>query len=182
MLQTRMVTLVVTVAALTACSAADRALTAPAPGPARAGLSLASSGVEQSVTGHANIVLDYFNNAIERYSQSAIRHADGSFSGEFELSSQQAGSLRIHGDVVCFHIVGNTAYLAGIVDQSNYEGVTPGSYVVWNVIDNGEGANDPPDLTSDFWEVSPEGATFQCTQGIEFFTLPVVSGNLQVHP
>jgi len=136
---------------------------------------------EQQVTGQATIVLDNFNNALEKYTQSAIRHADGTFSGEFELKSEQATGLRVHGDVVCFKVIGNTAYLAGVIDQSDTEGAPPGSYVLWNIVDNGEGANSPPDLTSDFYVLPLDLVTLQCTEGIDLGAFPVVNGNLQVH-
>jgi len=136
---------------------------------------------EQQVTGQATIVLDNFNNALEKYTQSAIRHADGTFSGEFELKSEQDTGLRVHGDVVCFKVIGNTAYLAGVIDQSDTEGAPPGSYVLWNIVDNGEGANSPPDLTSDFYVLPLDLVTLQCTEGIDLGAFPVVNGNLQVH-
>jgi len=145
----------------------------------------AASGVQQEVTGHANILLPFFANAEEKYSNSAIRHADGSVSGEFELKSNQvAGGLRIHGDVVCFTIIGNTARLAGLVEQSDTPLAPEGTYFVWTIVDNGEGQNDPPDLTSDFVGPFPSAAAaaFHCATGFNVAPFyPVESGNLQVH-
>lgn len=141
-----------------------------------------ASGAQQRVTGHATIFLPGFN-AEEKYSNSAIRHADGSVSGQFELKSAQDGGLRIHGDVVCFTIVGNTARIAGRVDKSNTTLVPEGTYVIWTVVDNGEGANDPPDTTSDFFGPFNEaGANAHCAVGFNLAPfLPVLDGNLQVH-
>jgi hypothetical protein len=146
------------------------------------GPSLSPSGVQQRVTGHANIFLPSFQ-AEERYSQSAIRHADGSVTGEFELHSEQDAGIRVHGDVTCFTIVGNTARLGGVIERSDTPGLA-GAEVVWTVVDNGEGDNDPPDLTSDFFLVGSGGAQFHCAVGFAFAApvLPVLSGNLQVHP
>lgn len=143
----------------------------------------AASGAQQRVTGHATILLPGFGNAEEKYSNSAIRHADGAVSGQFELKSAQDGGLRIHGDVVCFTIVGNTARIAGRVEQSNTTLVPEGSYVVWTVVDNGEGANDPPDTTSDFFgPFSEAAAAAHCAVGFNLAPfLPVLDGNLQVH-
>jgi hypothetical protein len=142
----------------------------------------AASGAQQRVTGHATIFLPGFN-AEEKYSNSAIRHADGSVSGQFELKSAQDGGLRIHGDVVCFTIVGNTARIAGRVEQSNTTLVPEGTYVIWTVIDNGEGAKDPPDQTSDFFGPFNEAvAAAHCAVGFNLAPfLPVLHGNLQVH-
>jgi hypothetical protein len=143
----------------------------------------AASGTQQQVTGHANILLPFFANAEEKYSNSAIRHADGTVSGEFELKSAQDGGLRIHGDIVCFTIIDNTARLAGLVDQSDTPLVAEGTYFIWNVVDNGEGQNDPPDLTSDFiGAFTATQAAFHCATGINVGPFyPVLSGNLQVH-
>jgi hypothetical protein len=141
-----------------------------------------AGGRQQAVTGHANIFLSNFQ-AEEKYSSNAIRHSDGSVSGEFELKSEQDAGVRLHGDVVCFTVVGNTARVAGFVDSST-EPSFEGLHVVWTVVDNGEGANDPPDLTSDFFlVVSAASAQFHCDVGFAFTTpiFPVLSGNLQVH-
>jgi hypothetical protein len=170
---------------LLGCTAtADKVVAPPAMRLDRVDAAAANGGAEQSVTGHATILLSVFGFAEEKYSNTAIRHADGSFSGQFELKSAQEGGLRIHGDIVCFGIVGtNIARIAGRVDQSNYAPVPEGSIVLWTVVDNGEGANDPPDQTSDFVGPFPEAAApIHCAAGINlgaFF--PVLSGNLQVH-
>jgi hypothetical protein len=142
------------------------------------------SDVQQQVTGHANIILTAFGGAEEKYSNSAIRHADGTFSGEFQLKSAQDGGLAIHGNVICFKIVADrVAWLGGVVEHSNTPLAPPGTEVIWTVIDNGEGANDPPDLTSDFFTSVPVLTQAHCTVGLNLAPfLPVLSGNLQVHP
>lgn len=163
-------------------AACDGGLTGPAKNLVPTVPSLSASGAQQQVTGHADVLLPSFANAEEKYSNSAIRHADGTVSGEFELKSAQSGGLRIHGDVVCFTIVGNQARLGGLIDQStipSYEGL----YVIWTVVDNGEGRNDPPDQTSDFiGPVSAATAATHCATGRNVGPfLPVLRGNLQVH-
>jgi len=143
---------------------------------------LAAGGATEQVTGHANIFLTVFQ-AEEKYSNSAIRHRDGSVSGEFEIKSEQDGGLRVHGNVICFTIVGGQlARMAGVVEQSDADFVPPGTPVVWTIVDNGEGNNDPPDLTSDFFLATPAQAQFHCDVGFALAFLPVRGGNLQVHP
>src|SRR5262249_34083446 len=71
-----------------------------------------------SVTGHAGFV----NNAgnFDRYSLSAIRHSDGSVSGEVQEHVETAAGAFVrnaHGTVICFSISGNTARIGGIVDH-----------------------------------------------------------------
>jgi hypothetical protein len=140
----------------------------------------AAGGATQQVTGHANVFLPLFQ-AEQKYSNSAVRHADGSVSGEFELKSEQDGGVRVHGNVICFTIVGNRARMGGIVEQSS-EPAFVGLHVVWTVVDNGEGKNDPPDQTSDFFVVPPAIAQAHCATGFNLPLLPVLGGNLQVHP
>ena len=147
---------------------------------AQPNLSIVDAG--QRVTGNATVLLPNFGNALERYSLSAIRHADGSVSGEFEETSEQEGGQRIHAHVVCFTVTGNSARLAAQIDQTNVDFGPPGSYVVWSVIDNGEGAKSPPDQTTDvFFGGTAAQAEFHCRTG--FNLAPYFSslrGNLQV--
>src|SRR5919199_37165 len=106
--------------AMLGCSPADSdSPTAPRGAAVASAASPASAHLQQQVTGHANIELPVFGNAVERYSNSAIRHSDGTVTGQFELRSEQGDGLRLHGDVVCFTIVGNRARLAGQVQRSN---------------------------------------------------------------
>lgn len=145
-------------------------------------VSLASSGAGSHVTGSATILLPDFGNAVERYSLSAIRHADGSVSGQFEETSEQDGGQRIHASVYCFTVVGNSARLAAQLDQSNVPFGPVGSYVIWSLTDNGEGAKSPPDVTTDiFFGASEAVAAFHCRTGVPLTPYyPSIRGNLQV--
>jgi hypothetical protein len=164
---------------LAACSTTaeptSQRLTAAAPN-----FSVASAG--QRVTGSATVLLPDLGNALERYSISAVRRGDGSATGEFEEFSEQDGGQRIHAHVVCFTVTGNSARLAAQIDQSNVSFGPVGSYVVWSVIDNGEGAKSPPDQTTDiFFGGTVAQADFHCRTG--FNLAPYYSsfrGNLQV--
>jgi hypothetical protein len=141
-----------------------------------------AKGDGQHVTGSATIILPAFENASERYSLSAIRHNDGSVTGEFEEFSEQDGGQRIHAHVVCFTVTGNSARLAAQIDQTNVSFGPVGSYVVWSVVDNGEGAKATPDQTTDvFFGGTAAQADFHCLTG--FPLAPYFSslrGNLQV--
>lgn len=150
--------------------------------PARAAdrVSVVSAG--QRVTGSATVVLPDFGNALEHYGLSATRSADGSVRGEFEEFSEQSGGQRIHAQVVCFTVIGNSARLAAQIDQTNVPFGPAGSYVVWSVIDNGQGANGAPDQTTDiFFGATQAQAEFHCRTG--FNLAPYYSslrGNIQV--
>ena len=138
--------------------------------------------LQQRVTGSATILLPLFGNALERYSLSAIRQSDGSVTGEFEEFSEQEGGQRIHAQVYCFTVTGNTARLAARIDQTNVSFGPVGSYVVWSVIDNGEGGKSPPDETTDiFFGGTQAQADAHCRAGFNLAPYyPSLRGNLQV--
>ena len=137
---------------------------------------------QERVTGSATILLPLFGNAQERYSLSAIRQSDGSVTGEFEEFSEQEGGQRIHAQVYCFTVTGNSARLAARIDQTNVSFGPVGSYVVWSVIDNGEGAKSPPDETTDvFFGGTQAQADTHCRTGFKLAPFyPSLRGNLQV--
>lgn len=166
------------VAAMFGCTQADdRGVTAPESAPM-----LAASGAQQRVTGHANVRLPFTGNPTQRYSANAIRHADGSVSGQFQLRTEQVDGGSIHGSVLCFTIVGNRARLGGVIERSSTPLATEGQHVIWNVVDNGEGRRAPPDETSDFFPVPAAVMAAHCATGFNLGSLPVLGGNIQVHP
>jgi len=57
------------------------------------------------------------------------------------------GDLLIKGSVFCVDAQGNQATVGLLVEQSNAVVVPVGSRVIRKVVDNGAGANDPPDET-----------------------------------
>jgi hypothetical protein len=79
----------------------------------------------------------------------AREYADGSASGEFEyhqLSSGQASDFNV--EVTCLRVYGNRAKIGGVVKRSTDPTIAAGSYAWFQVFDNGEGANAPPDQSS----------------------------------
>jgi hypothetical protein len=73
----------------------------------------------ESVTGHAEFVTP--SGIRFRYSVNAIRHKDGSVSGEFEnhVDNVTTGEfiLRAHVAIVCFTVTGNIACIGGIIER-----------------------------------------------------------------
>jgi hypothetical protein len=80
----------------------------------------------------------------------ARKDADGSLSGRFEYHQVVEGEAFIFNvDVTCFNVYdGNRAKLGGVVKVSNDPTLPPGTFAWFQVFDNGEGANDPPDQSS----------------------------------
>jgi hypothetical protein len=141
--------------------------------------------VMQSVTGHYEFVGINTGNDF-KYSVSAIRHEDGSISGEFEervtLNSTGDFIRQTHGTVTCFEIVGNLARIGGLVDQATDPRFLPGTEFRLVVVDNGEGASDPPDLGSNARFGFPGTAQAFCNAGTAFNLEPVDHGNVEVRP
>ena len=145
---------------------------------------LADSDVQESVTGHVQFVNTTSGNTI-RYSLSAIRHPDGTVTGEFEEHVYSATGefvRRTHGVNICFTIEGNMARTGGIVTEGEGNAPPPGTEVFATVVDQGEGANDPPDLASPGGSGPPGSAVAHCTVGFRRSLFPIVAGNIQVRP
>jgi hypothetical protein len=120
---------------------------------------LGEIGTEQAATGgrasgHADIPTfagtfrDHYS--FVALSTAALFGAKGEFEGGYDLV---AGGLtvRIHGDVDCLVIMGNQAWVSGPIEEYIVNGVplpTTNRQFLIRVIDNGEGANDPPDQAS----------------------------------
>jgi hypothetical protein len=89
------------------------------------------------------------------------------------------------GSINCLDVEGNIATMSGTVTYANPDpgpsGITVGTPLVFQVIDNGEGQN-PPDLISlTFFNVG--GPPFPCLLSVDgiFATTPIQNGNVQVH-
>lgn len=146
---------------------------------------VATSDGKQSVTGHYQFIGINTGNDF-KYSLSAIRHDDGSVSGEFQerviLASTGEFIRQTHGTVTCFEIVGNMARIGGLVDQATDPRFLPGTEFRLVVVDNGEGASDPPDMGSNARFGFPGTAQAFCDAGTAFNLEPVQHGNVEVRP
>lgn len=79
----------------------------------------------------------------------ARRYADGSAAGEFVYHQTFAGeTVAFNVDVTCMNVYGNRAKIGGVVTKSTDPTVAVGDYGWFQVFDNGEGANAPPDQSS----------------------------------
>lgn len=160
--------------------------------------SSAAGGIIESVTGRAALSPPAGSGTIvEEIRFTALRHGDGTVSGEFERRSQfqhaAASVLTVvqHGPVTCFTILENRAVIGGVIEHGQvnspeFPGPLPaveGQSLNWDVADNGEGANDPPDeYGGAFSPGSPPAEQTQCERGPTQTTLPVEEGNIQIHP
>jgi hypothetical protein len=80
----------------------------------------------------------------------ARKHADGSASGHFTYHQIVEGeSFNFVVDVTCMGIYdGSRAKIGGVITNSNDPTLPPGGFAWFQVFDNGEGSNAPPDRSS----------------------------------
>jgi hypothetical protein len=80
----------------------------------------------------------------------AKKYANGSVTGQFEYHQVALGeSFNFNVDVTCMNVYGgNRAKIGGVIKNSNDPTLPPGMFAWFQVFDNGEGANSPPDQSS----------------------------------
>jgi hypothetical protein len=126
--------------------------------------------------------------ASEQYSFSALATAVAPLSakGSFEVMLTLANGRqnKIHGDVICMTIVGNTARVAAQIDKVWVNGVqvpiTGATHSFWTVVDNGEGQG--ADFASPMLFTNAASAQFHCTTGWTPPQFSIQQGNIQVQP
>ncbi len=138
-----------------------------------ANLADASMLQEPSATGHGEIFHPFGTHPLTQFSISAITHADGSVSGQFELSI----FVRFHGTVKCVSVQGNLARVGLVIVQSDNPNLLPGSEAYVTLVDNGEGEADPPDRLS---PPLPGNAQRHCDVGLFAPLVDILRGNIQV--
>jgi hypothetical protein len=142
---------------------------------ALASAAVASAAVIASASGAGHIT---FGSSHEHNSFNATRADDGSVTGHAQVIDRTAsGLVRFQVDINCLNVTGNVATLSGIVTSSNEESLV-GMEALWQVVDNGEGA-DPPDLMS-LVNLHEPGFGPDCTVPSEFDLVPLEGGNIQV--
>ena len=134
-----------------------------------------------SATGHAEIEVDEGGETLwQKYSFTAQRVGKNQrVHGQWELKQDLGGDeAALRGRVTCFVAVDSMARLAGVVDHSDDAAFQRGSFVVWKVVDEGEGTNEPRDQAS-VMRASADPESF-CGGDTPPMT-DILSGNIQVH-
>lgn len=148
-----------------------------ADGSARTAKSAAKSNSGPSANGQGGITLA---GRVQQFSFHASVDKNGTVSGSWE-SHSPGQDIRTHGTITCLTVLadGKTALLSGIITKISGDGfpnVKEGDPVWFKVIDNGEGANNPPDQFSDYTlglsGCNDYGGTMR----------PIENGNFQVKP
>lgn len=113
------------------------------------------------------------NGALSTIAFTAHVDAAGAVNGQaqFQLRDQD---LRLHVDVDCLSVLGNEAWIGGVVTLSN-DPTRVGTRVLWRVQDNGEGGG-AIDQTS----LPVPGTPGDCLQQPALPLVPWTNGNVQV--
>jgi len=120
------------------------------------------------------------------FSFAAVQRADGSFTGQGQLSRSD-GAVLIHFTIDCLDIVGNVATMSGTITQTNVPDPWPGCPVWVRVEDNGPGGSSTPDrITLLYCFVEHPSDPPDCHEQIyDEYGNPValvpVDGNVTVH-
>ena len=145
-------------------------------------------------TGHVGFPSGWPNSGIaaEKYSFAAVGTDPVTLAakGQFEVAYTTgaplpAGDVRIHGEVVCMIVFGNTSRVVGQITKIWRNGVpspiTANTHAFWVVVDNGEGAANP-DWVSLVRFSNATIAQNYCVNGFLSFVSPNQEGNVQVQP
>jgi len=94
------------------------------------------------------------------FSLVAFEYADGSVSGQWEDSFGH-GNGSIHVTVTCLSVVGNQAWVSGVIKHPKAFAGVP---VLTRMSDNGTSANDPPDeISFSFFNPMLNGVPLTCS-------------------
>jgi hypothetical protein len=164
----------------------DRGITGPGPEVAPTSLSAASPNASTGgrASGRFDLASPFTNILEEEYSFAALSTGDfPNAKGQMEGKITRAATFQdIHAEVDCLAISGTQAWVSGPLKRLVINGVpqpTEGRYVVWRVLDNGEGANSPPDMGSVLFVGFPQACL--ALLGTEAIPLtPSASANIQV--
>lgn len=159
-----------TVAALALVACDD-----PAPADPVSGVSLSRGGNAPVARASGGGTADIQDLGRSKYAFHATVNGDGEVKGTFDLHFTTIDA-EAHGDITCLFVSGNRATMIGRVDRAtgpDAAAISP--FIIWSVVDNGEGANAEPDRVSSF---SPSGGTF--CRGFLGTGTEWTNGNVQV--
>ena len=131
--------------------------------------------VVQSATGSGQFRLADGN--LRTFTASAVKHADGTVSGQSQLKNRSNG-ITIHSSIDCLFIDGNLAIMSGVVTSSTSPNRPVGGGIIWAVIDNGQGKNAPADRVTFTFGGAPNPV--RCIPPHPSVATFAVTGNIQV--
>jgi hypothetical protein len=141
---------------------------------ARIGAAASTGAVVESATGSAHRIRPLPDGDLWVLSFTAQKREDGTVTGHAHVDRKDLDAAW-DVEVTCLSVVGNTAWIGGII--RNARGALPvnGTVSYFYVIDNGEGGNSPPDRASAVRINDAAG------EDIEFCTLrPLLLANTEI--
>jgi hypothetical protein len=144
-----------------------------------------AGGAGGSATGGSHLVAhDVFGLqtlVLQDFGFNATLRADGAADGWFTYRDVEDGvPFEAKGPVTCLTVIGPDAWVGGSIEHSN-DPIFVGLGGWWHVRDNGEGAGDPPDITTFLGIGSLEQTQAFCDNHPAFrFPFAIDGGNIQV--
>jgi hypothetical protein len=148
----------------------------------------ASSAVVASVSGGGHVMRNLTGeDELTTFSYNATARADGTAHGQYQYNFR-AADFRVHGTVTCASVAGNAGWVGGVIDgifsADPADQSLVGTEIWWRVVDNGEGANAPPDTTTSLLFAIPglpiTAASWCRNQDVRGVLRDVLHGNIQV--
>jgi len=120
---------------------------------------------------------------LKQFQYKATGNADGSATGSYTYREIDDGvPFTAGGPITCMAVVGNEAWIGGTITDSN-DPTMIGSGSWWHVTDNGQGANDPPDITTFLGIGSQEQTQAFCDTYPPYkHPFAIDGGNIKVSP
>ena len=127
--------------------------------------------------------------ASEKYSYTALQTDPGTLAakGQYEIqyTAVSGNEIKIHGEVSCMIVFGNTARAMGPITKVWRNGVqipiTANTHAFWVVVDNGEGASNPDFVSLARFSNATIAQRF-CVNGFGSIVYANQEGNIQVEP
>ena len=137
-------------------------------------------GASPRAAGNGQIL---FQGERKTFAFTAVQNRAHGVTGQFQTFGLFS-DLPLHGVITCATVVGNVAWLGGVITHFAFP-EAEGRHAAWVVVDNGEGAAAPADRISFGFILPAFGAATAQEFCDELPDLPlneVVAGNIQVRP
>jgi len=146
-----------------------------------AGPSASIGGVVASASGSAHRIRPLPDGELWVLSFNAQKSADGTVTGYAHIDRKDLG-IAWDVEVTCLSVVGNTAWIGGIIRNARGGVARDGTVSYFYVIDQGEGESDPVDRASAVRlnDLAGEDITFCTTRPLALPASDIAHGNVQV--
>jgi len=170
-------------------AACDQSITAPPATWNSRGFASQTGVSGPIVTGSGDVIRDLGNGPeLTTFAYNAVRQGTGDVNGHF-VYVFRAAEFSMEGDVTCATVVGNVAWLGGVITTVKSDDPADQSFVGtdvwWRVEDNGDGGSGTPDRTTSLLLTLPGDPTTAqswCNdQPLRGVVRSIVAGNIVVH-